>query len=65
MSDRTEKLIETFENQSVDYNDLQRAIRFNWLRNAYKTGQYDDDDIVSLIQKIKYNEPGAWPALQY
>lgn len=60
-----DELIEGFEVEAIKRNDLERAIRLNWLRNTYRNLQLDDDRLIMMLQDIHYKEPSEWPKLTY
>lgn len=60
-----EKMLTTFEDEAIRRNDMERAIRYNWIRNTYKTLQLDDDAVMILVQTVHYSESKDWPKLSY
>jgi hypothetical protein len=47
-----ERYIDSFERTAIDMGDLKRAIKYNWLRNAYKQGRLDDDYVFLQLMTI-------------
>lgn len=51
-----ERHIDNYERSAIDCGDLKRAIRYNWLRNAYKQGNLTEDDIFFQLMTIHTDE---------